>query len=240
MYDEPLSILFPMAGQGARFGYRFKPFISIGKQRFIEASIAPFLKWRHRISKFVCIYLVQQDEIHDVTNWLRQTFANLPLECVVLPVPTAGPAITVLQAVQNADIRGQIICCDCDHAINIDPLFATLDATSPDAIIPVWPLIKEQIAAWSVVAAGPEGEALGIAEKEQPNIPGDIWGAIGCTYFRDIGDVCRMIKEQQFTNMSQVLQLMITSGKPVRIAHIQKADFFGDPDRLASAIEKRK
>ena len=120
MRDESISILIPMAGQGARFGYRFKPFLTIGNQRFIEAAVEPFLKWRHRIKKFVFIYLSQQDETHQVTNWLSKSFANLPIECVVLPLPTAGPALTILQAVQKANIHGQVICCDCDHAININ------------------------------------------------------------------------------------------------------------------------
>ena len=44
-----------MAGQGARFGYRFKPFLTVRNSSFIEAAFAPFRPWLARIDKIYFI-----------------------------------------------------------------------------------------------------------------------------------------------------------------------------------------
>ena len=38
------NIIFPMAGKGSRFGYKFKPFLKISDLTFIQLAFQPFLK----------------------------------------------------------------------------------------------------------------------------------------------------------------------------------------------------
>ena len=55
MIEKKLNVVFPMAGEGSRFGYTFKPFISVGDLTFIERAISPFLKHEDKINKFYFI-----------------------------------------------------------------------------------------------------------------------------------------------------------------------------------------
>ena len=37
-----LNLIFPVAGEGSRFGGTFKPFLNIGDITFIETTLKPF------------------------------------------------------------------------------------------------------------------------------------------------------------------------------------------------------
>lgn len=210
-----------MAGFGTRFGCQYKPFLRIGEKRFIEAAIAPFLEWQRQIDKIIFVYLEQHDKSYGVSKWINETFETLPVELVVLPVATSGPAITVCHAIKQTALEGQIICCDCDHAVNVEPLFGAIDAGGADAIIPVWPLGNEKITSWSVVAADRDGMALEVTEKRMPNAKGEVFGAIGCTYFRDVRRLVEIVEEQRITDLSQALQVMIRNRQCVRVVRIE-------------------
>src|SRR5665213_2184308 len=59
-----LSLIFPMAGQGARFGYRFKPFLDVQGKSFIEAAFAPFREGLPQIDKVDFIVTAEQERTH--------------------------------------------------------------------------------------------------------------------------------------------------------------------------------
>jgi hypothetical protein len=236
-----VDVFFPMAGQGARFGHRFKPFLALDGATFIEAAVQPFRRFAPAISRFVFVYLEAQDREFSVQRRLEAMFAGLPIESVQLDAPTRGPAETIGRAVARLGALGAALICDCDHALDVEPLFAAAAASAAassarfDALVPVWPLDGEDLAAWSVAMVEAD-RVLAIAEKRLPADPrGTAMGVIGCYGFADIAAVAARAEALGATNFSEIIAAMLADGGIVRAARIERARFFGDPERLAKA-----
>jgi hypothetical protein len=241
-----VNVFFPMAGQGARFGHRFKPFLTLDDTTFIEAAVQPFRRFASQIARFVFVYLEAQERAHEVRARLAAMFAGLPIETVRLAAPTRGPAETIGRAVARLGARGPAMICDCDHSLDVEPLFAAFDRSGGapfDALLPVWPLDGEDVAAWSV-ARIEDGRVLAIAEKRIPDgatgAPGGVprgvpMGVIGCYGFPDIAAVAARAEALRATNFSDAIAAMLAEGGAVRAARIAHARFFGDPARLETA-----
>lgn len=229
-----------MAGQGARFGHKFKPFLTLDDATFIEAAVQPFRRFASKISRFVFVYLEAQDREFSVSHRLSKLFAGLPIESVHLDAPTRGPAETIGRAVKKLDAQGPVFICDCDHALEVEPLFAAVDRGERfDALLPVWPLDDEDIASWSVAMVESD-RVLAIGEKRLPPHPrgtpmGVPMGVIGCYGFTDVSNVASRAESLGATNFSEVIAAMIAEGGVVRAARIERARFFGDPERLDKA-----
>ena len=76
MITSKVDIYFPMAGLGARFGYKFKPFLKIGNKTFIEESVKPFLKWKEKINCIYFIFLKEQDLNYSVSKILKKNISR--------------------------------------------------------------------------------------------------------------------------------------------------------------------
>lgn len=230
-----MNVFFPMAGQGARFGHRFKPFLMLDDATFIAAAVQPFRTFASRIARFVFVYLDEQERAYEVSARLAAMFAGLPIETVRLDAPTRGPAETIGRAVARLGARGPAMICDCDHSLDVAPLFDAFEHTKFDALLPVWPLDGEDVAAWSV-ARVEDGRVLAIAEKRIPDgARGVPMGVIGCYGFSDLAAVAARAEALRATNFSDAIAAMIAEGGDVRAARIERARFFGDPARLATA-----
>ncbi|HET7501658.1 MAG TPA: NTP transferase domain-containing protein [Kofleriaceae bacterium] len=260
-----MDVLFPMAGQGARFGHKFKPFLTFEDRTFIEAAVAPFREFQSRISRFVFVYLAAQERELAVSERLSEMFSDLAIETVQLATPTRGPAETIGRAAQQLGARGPVLICDCDHTLDVEPLFTAADRATRgepfDALLPVWPLDGEDVASWSVALVD-AGRVLAIGEKRIPEPPpaapdqahvpvgasmgvpvatpmgvpvGVPMGVIGCYGFADIATVAARARALSATNFSDVIAAMLAEGGVVRAAPIAHARFFGDPQRLERA-----
>lgn len=238
-----------MAGQGARFGHRFKPFLMLDDRTFIEAAVRPFLGFAPQIARLVFVYLEEQERAFEVSARLAAMFAGLPagvkIETVRLDAPTRGPAETISRAVARLSGRGPAMICDCDHSLDVEPLFGAFRASGAapfDALLPVWPLDGESVAAWSVAQVR-DGRVLSIAEKRIPedppgaaiDAPSVPMGVIGCYGFSDLATVAARADALGATNFSDVIAAMLAEGGVVRAARIARARFFGDPARLEKA-----
>lgn len=229
-----MNVFFPMAGQGARFGHRFKPFLVLDDATFIEAAVQPFRAFASRIARFVFVYLEEQERAHDVSARLAAMFAGLPIETVQLAAPTRGPAETIGRAVALIAARGPSMICDCDHSLDVEPLFAGFERAGFDALLPVWPLAGEDVAAWSVARVD-DGRVLAVAEKRVPPGAGEAMGVIGCYGFPDIAAVAARAEALRATNFSDAIAAILAEGGAVRAARVAHARFFGDPARLETA-----
>jgi NDP-sugar pyrophosphorylase family protein len=237
-----VTALFPMAGQGARFGYTFKPFLTVGEETFIEAAVRPFRARIAEIKELVFVYLAEQEAAFSVKARLDRMFSDLPHRVVLLEQPTKGPAETIAKACEKANITGAVTICDCDHALDVGPLFDLVAATATTSYacaIPVWPLDEREVHAWSVARMDPDGRVLAIAEKSVPPGSGATAGVIGCYVFPKIEETVRVAKGIGATNFSDVIQHALREGGIVRAVPIAKAEFFGDPARLNATLEKR-
>lgn len=206
---------------------------------FIEAAVQPFRRFASQITRLVFVYLEEQERAHEVSARLAAMFAGLPagmkIETVRLDAPTRGPAETIARAVAQIGARGPALICDCDHSLDVAPLFAAFERERFDALLPVWPLEGEDVAAWSV-ARVEDGRVLAIAEKRIPDGPrGTPMGVIGCYGFPDIAGVAARADALRATNFSDAIAAVLAEGGAVRAARIAHARFFGDPARLETA-----
>lgn len=231
-----VTLIFPMAGQGARFGYRFKPFLDFDGRSFIEAAFAPFRPFLAGIARVHFVFLREQEEAHDVSRRLARMFAGIDHRAVILAHPTVGPAETLGRCLAQEQVSGPIIVCDCDHALDVAGLMRVA-AGEPDVAcaLPTWDLAGEPLSAWSVVAIGAEDRVVGIAEKRLPEAAGAFRGVIGCYYFADAQALRASLAREPRVYLSDVVRGLIDEGRLVRSVPVAKATFFGDPARLARA-----
>ena len=231
-----VTVIFPMAGKGSRFGYKFKPFLKIGDSTFIQRAVNSFDKCTSSIKEFIFIYLAEQEKEHNVSNKLKEMFPYLNYRTVILDKETKGPAETVREAIKkDGNIKGEVIICDSDHYVDVEPIFKYLeDGNSEKCIIPVWNLMGEDLKSWSVAALSDEGYVKDIAEKELPKSPGSFFGVIGCYYFKDPEII---IDDKIY--ISEIIKDLIKKRENVKGVHIRNAEFFGDPQRLQNTLDVR-
>ena len=237
---QPITVIFPMAGQAAHAGFKFKPFVELSDEPVIAAVVQPFLKWQAEIDRFVFVTLAEQEIEFSVGARLRAIFPQLAFDLVCLDRPTQGPAQTLAATVAQRNLTGPAIVCDSDHSIDVDPLFAAILAgRSETCLFPIWSLRGENLKSWSVAACAPDLRVTAIAEKELPPASGDFFGVIGCYYFENIATTAELVHSRSFGYLSQAIKQMIAAGRPVRAVKIERAEFFGDARGLREARARR-
>ncbi len=225
MIEKKLNVVFPMAGEGSRFGYTFKPFISVGDLTFIERAISPFLKHEDKINKFYFIVTEEQEKENKVRVGLDKIL-DVPFDLIIIPEKTSGPHQTIVKAsTLNTDILDNVIICDCDHSIDVDCIFS--DSDDFDCIIPVWNIEDNEQSKWSKVVYLKDELSM-ICEKEIINSPDiKMYGIIGCVYFKSL----RCFNDKD-VYISDALKSELKSSSNIKTYRPTFADFFGDPDRL--------
>ncbi len=236
----PITVIFPMAGQAAHAGYKFKPFIELSDEPVIAAVVRPFLKWESAVDRFLFVTLAEQDAEFSVGDRLRSMFPQLKLDVVCLDRPTQGPAQTLAATVAQRNITGPAIVCDSDHSIDVDPLFTEILADRAGAcMFPIWSLRGENLKSWSVAACSADLRVTAIAEKELPTASGDFFGVVGCYYFEEISGTAEVVRSRSLNYLSQAIKELIAAGKRVRGVKIERAEFFGDARGLREARARR-
>lgn len=177
-----------MAEQGPRAGYKYRPFIDIGNDTLIEAAVRSFRPHLDAIKEFVFICLEEHEALHQVSQRIDAMFPELPHRVVRLAAPTRGPGATIVAAARQAQVLGEAIICDVDHALDVTPIFKAIRENHADAILPTWNLRGEDLKCWSVAAVS-DGRVNGIAEKRLPEGTGEFVGVIGCSFVRSLGNV---------------------------------------------------
>jgi hypothetical protein len=226
-----LNVVFPMAGEGSRFNYKFKPFIELGDLTFIERAIEPFLSNIQHIEKFYFIVTKEQEATHNVTSVLRQLL-DVPLEVIVIPEKTTGPYQTLKQAAElQPAIRNNLIICDCDHSIESNYIFQNFHTS--DCIFPIWKIKDNEQDKWSKAIYN-KNELTMICEKEII-ISSDvqIFGIIGCIFFASFDSFCG---DDDY--ISDALSSELKRGANIQTYIPETASFFGDTERVNMFIEK--
>lgn len=239
---NPVTVVFPIAGQAPHAGFKYKPFLEIGDETAIQAAVRPFRAHvtAGAVKKFVFVCLKEQEAQFGVTARLWAMFHDLPIEVVTLERPTRGPAETLVLAVDAARITGPVIVCDSDHSVDVEPIFARIAREPVDALLPVWSLRGEDLRAWAVAAIASGGRVAAIAEKRLPdNVAGDFLGVIGCVYLADIQRVARSF-EPSDAYVSNLVAKLLAAGGRVEAVPLAKVEMFGDSKKLRSARARRE
>ena len=153
-------------------------------------------------------------------------------------MPTRGPTETLAGAVTAAQLKGPVIVCDCDHSLDVAPLFRLLsDGLPAECVVPAWNMEGEDPASWCIAAVEPNGVVTAIAEKSFPPSSSRHFGVIGCYYFRDVNEVVRLTAEHHLLYFSDVIRHLLAEGRLVKAVPITHAVFFGDPARLERTLK---
>ena len=235
---KKLNIIFPMAGEAQRFGYDFKPFLKLGDQTFIEHAVEPFYKWRKHIDKVYFIFREDQEQKHNVIEYLK---TNIDLDTnqmvpIIIPHKTDGPLQTATAALKQEHIKNAIIC-DCDHKINVDRLFNKIIATNfKKTVIPVWPIDESESKNWSKIVLD-DTEIINIVEKEDVDFKKyTIWGILGCIYFSSTD----YILNTKGIYISDVCRNILKTDNNLSFSTTEQAYFFGDTQMLENCINQRR
>lgn len=231
-----INVLFPMAGDGTRFGGQaFKPFLDATEKKFIELAKDPFKIFSKQFRMtFYFIFRNDQEERFRVTETLHRYFPTDTIHCICLEEKTRGPLETVQKALEHVTIEGPTFLCDCDHSIGVKPFLPFLQSGRlPDILLPVWPIVEKDQPHWSKVKLTTDKQILSYHEKETiPLSPTyDVKGIIGCYLFKDINLLKQFPShEGNFTELFRVCAERSIRIEPVLI---EEAEFYGTPEQLA-------
>jgi hypothetical protein len=227
-----LNVIFPMAGDGSRFNYKFKPFLYATEKRFIELAKEPFNILNEDYSvQYIFIFREDHNNIYNVQNKLNEIFPNDKKLFYIIPTKTQGPLETLQYAINNLNLTGPSFVCDCDHSINITPIYNILkyDIES-DIIIPVWNINEDEFKRCGKVVIDKYDNIQSFYEKQFVPFSSDynVKGLIGCYYFKDITILLNTSKRE---NISDFLVDNKDTLK-YKISYISEAYFFGDQPTL--------
>lgn len=227
-----INVLFPMAGDGVRFGgTQFKPFLDATEYLFIELAKQPFDPYTKSFDiEYYFVYRQDQETQYQVSQRLHKLFSRDTIHACILDSPTSGPLETTARAIQQYNLQGSFFICDCDHSIQVQPMFQMLEKdTNTELLVPIWPISYEQQKDFGKVLLDQNGRAVRFVEKEQVPLSADydIFGLLGCYYFKDITALqwCRT------ANFSDILPTL-TQTLATKYVRIQSAGFFGTPESL--------
>ena len=234
-----ISVIFPIAGLGSRFGYTFKPFLKATEYTFIELAKKPFdiLKNYGYQVEYYFIYRESQEKAYDVTKQLKTIFPTDNITGLTI-CDTDGPLQTLQQAITKYNLNGLAFVCDCDHAIQIEPMIENLDLLDKyDVIIPTWNIEEKDYAQWGKIKLDQQNNIIDFCEKEYMNSHnGIVKGLIGCYLFKQIKN---LLYYPAYENISSMLKLMHHENKAMITVSITEADFFGTPKTLQEFRFKR-
>ena len=155
------NVIIPMAGEGSRFGYKFKPFIKLDDRTFIEHVLDSFVCYDYNIECYHFIVTKEQEHLHNVTTKLQELFPeiNKKIKVVCLSNKTEGPYQTVIGAI--GEKLNNVFICDCDHAVTIQPMMIELlNNDRPDVLIPIWEINENEQSNWGKVVINNENNKI--------------------------------------------------------------------------------
>ena len=231
--SSEFTLVFPVAGEGSRFGGVFKPLQPIGDITFIGKAYEPFEKFSSSVKEVVCICTEAQNKQHDVVKELTSCIPHDNVRVIVIKEATSGPLKTVQEGIKEGDLKGPVVICDCDHSIDVSPLISSLDSNA-DVWIPTWKITEDEHHNWSKVMHSPKGIHM-ICEKEHVASESySVDGIIGCLWFRDVESLLGVEGDY----LSDALKEFVSQRKTMGIVPINTAFFFGTPEMYENCVNQ--
>tara|TARA_Y100000816_G_scaffold83854_1_gene57531 strand:+ start:1919 stop:4009 length:2091 start_codon:yes stop_codon:yes gene_type:complete len=246
------NIIIPMAGESSRFNYNFKPFIKLDNRTFLEHCLSAFLKYDYVIESYNFVVTKEQEEKYGIENKLKTNLFSKyssKINVFSLPEKTSG----LYQSVYNifayySHINKykyeqkftNMILCDCDHHINVEPIIKyLLNNQSPDILIPIWKIDDNEHQNWGkVILEKNTNKIIRFCEKEyvKPELDKTVNGLIGCYYIKN-PDL--LTKNENYLNMSDFLEEQHKELN-IKFQFIKNAYFFGTPEMVENCINQRR
>lgn len=233
------NVIIPMAGESSRFNYTFKPFMYLDNRMFIEHVVSSFISYDKQIESYNFIVTKQQETDNNVTNTLKLCFRTIShkINVIVINSKTSGPYQTIISAIKYTGVLKNIIICDCDHSLDIEPIVNKLNEGINDkqVVIPLWNICRQEQDNWGKVILNESQNIERICEKEiVEELDKTVYGIIGCYYMNstDLLDV-----NAKYNDMSTFLNLNRDNFE-IDVVKITRAIFFGTPSMVTNSIEQ--
>uniref|UniRef100_A0A6C0I685 Uncharacterized protein n=1 Tax=viral metagenome TaxID=1070528 RepID=A0A6C0I685_9ZZZZ len=231
------NVIIPMAGEGSRFGYKFKPFLKLDDRMFIEHVVEPFLEFDNLIESYTFIITKEQEKNSNVSEVVKSSMVYIheKINIHIIECKTDGPYQTVLAFTKGIELDNVIIC-DCDHKINIEPIITMAEnEILTDVIIPIWEIKTDEQQNWGKLVIK-NNKILNYYEKEIIHIHSDekMYGMIGCYYFK----TTKLLTVSNYLNISDLFKN--SDLQNIHTVKINEALFFGTPKMVTDTIEKRR
>jgi len=230
MNKPHINVIFPMAGDGSRFGGTFKPFLDATEKKFIELAKEPFNALYDKFNiTFIFVFRNDQEKEYNVTNTLTHLFPKDTLRFCILENKTAGPLETLQVAINKLDLSGPTFTCDCDHSVPVIHMIKMVLDNTYDIIIPVIKFKIDEYKNWGKVKLDLSGSLIQFYEKEYVAESSDynIRGLIGCYYWKNISILLSSNTgadlSSAFSNFTNAI---------FGFVEIKNAEFFGTPEQL--------
>lgn len=226
-----LNVIFPMAGDGMRFGGVFKPFQQAGESYFIELAKYRFDIFKENFSlHYYLIYRQDQEEKYGIKEKFQKLFPTDTIIFCIIPEKTTGPLQTVINAMNLFSIEGPSFICDCDLSINLQPfVYSICSDIVPDYILSVYTIPRSSWFEWGKAIIDTSGNPIGFCEKEDPSIDGTVLGLIGCHYIHNLRSIQTY---STYSSFSHCFQEELLIKKTFQCIEIIEANFFGTPEQL--------
>jgi len=230
---KKINLIFPVAGEATRFGGTFKPFLHIGDITFIETTYEPFKRWKNRIDTVYFICTEEQEREFNVTDTISKLIDH-KVKVIKIKGKTSGPYQTLKEGISLGDIKGPSIVCDCDHTLDVDPIFRKIDEGSFDAVVPTWEISDDEWMNWSKIIMEKD-EVKMVCEKERITSKDySVRGIIGCILFNQIEN---LFHSDSSMYVSDALTDLLLEGKILKPVSVENAHFYGDEDMLENYVD---
>lgn len=246
------NIIIPMAGESSRFNYNFKPFIKLDNRTFIEHCLSAFLKYDNLIESYNFVVTREQENKLDVKSKLKNSlFPNYvdKINVFILPEKTRGMYQSVynifeyysnINKSKNIEKYTNMILCDCDHHINVEPMIKyLLNNETPDILIPIWKINDNEHLNWGkVIINNVTNEIVRFCEKEyvKHELNKTVNGLIGCYYIKNPN---LLHEDENLLNMSDFLSQKYKE-LDIKFIRLTDAYFFGTPDMVVNCIKQHR
>jgi len=227
-----LNVIFPMAGDGIRFGGVFKPFQQADESHFIEIAKYRFDIFKTKFSLYYyLIYRQDQEDKYNVKSTFQKLFPHDTLIFCIIPEKTNGPLQTVINALNLVPIEEPAFICDCDLSVNLQPFIDCISSDSvPDYIVSLYKIQRSNWFEWGKAILDTSGTIVGFCEKEDPTIDGNVLGLIGCHYIHNLSTIQNF---GEYSSFSHCFQQELLAKKTFKSVEILEANFFGTPEQLS-------
>ena len=233
------NILIPMAGEGSRFGYKFKPLLKLDDRTFIEHVLDSFIVYNESILYYYFIITKEQEEKYNVSQSLNIIFNKIKhkIKILYLAKKTDGPYQSIINGIREK--IDNVIICDCDHKIIINPIIELLETNKDiDIIIPIWDIKPSEYNNWGKVLVD-NNVNINYYEKENVLCKNNekLYGIIGCYYFKS---TTLLDFKAPYINMSNFFKSKLYTNLNIINCKINDAYFFGTPKMVEQYIEIRR
>jgi dTDP-glucose pyrophosphorylase len=241
---QPLTLIMPMAGRGARFAAEGvqapKPLIDLFGRPFFWWAVESV---RRTISPVQIVFVVLDEHCKDfhIDRKILDYYPNAKI--VSIPHVTSGAAETASIGVKAADFSGSIAINDCDHAFVAPQLADAIRALGNSAEAALL-CFKSTNAAFSYAELGPDGTVIGTVEKKVVSP----FAIAGCYMFANAGVFLRSYANYQNTCpydelfISGIFNLMAERKSKIVKADVVYHVSFGTPEERSrvdrSAFDK--